>query len=668
MPHTYRPEIDGLRGIAVAGVVLYHAGLGRAHGGFAGVDVFFVVSGFLITQFIDERLREGKFSIVEFYERRARRILPALLPLLAGCSAASVVLFAPSDLRDFAESLFATVAFSSNILFWKQSGYFSAPASLKPLLHTWSLAIEEQFYIFYPILLLMLTTWFRQFRIIVLALAMAASFATSIWSVEHFPVAGFFLLPSRAWELLLGALLALGAFPQLRNAMFRNVLSVAGLAGVLGSIFFLSPGAAFPGWRAAFPCLGTAFLIYSNIPVSTPIGRALTLWPIAGTGLISYSLYLWHWPLLVFARHILFRPLTRLEAGVIVLMSFAVAGLSWKLVERPFRGPSGIFSRQQIFVASGITTAILLALGLAGYVEKGFPQRVSEQVARYDASKFDINPDQQSCLIEMSAERVSRGDFCALGPTQGKKPKFVVWGDSHADAMMPAFKAMADETGVSGWFAGSISCQPLLGAKRIYSLEDHKCPDFNTAMLQAIERNDIRTIVLVARWNVSVFGRTRLELDNGLEQVFIVDDQSHWASLEENQRVFERGLRRTLSRLAAGGRQIYLVLDVPNTNVATPAFLAREASAGRIGNQASTDARQYFDQQKFIRGLFDNLASDYGLQIIDPAKALCAGSECLIAADGRSLYRDDQHLSVFGALHLRDLLRPMFDHLRPMRL
>ena len=660
--HQYRPDIDGLRGIAVVAVVLYHTGLAGARGGFVGVDVFFAVSGFLITQFIQERLAEGKFSIIEFYERRARRILPALFAVLVFACATACVLLTPSDLRDFSESLSATIAFSSNLLFWKQSGYFAGPAHMKPLLHTWSLAIEEQFYLLYPVLLLTITNWARRSRILLFATLGAASFTLNIWGSTHFPQATFFLLPARAWELLLGALLALDAFPQLRNKKLGDFLSVMGLAGVLGSIFVFSADNPFPGWRAAFPCVGTALLIYSNTPAPTVIGRVLGLRWLVGIGLISYSLYLWHWPVLVFTRYVLFRPLTKLEAATVALVSFAAAVASWKLVEQPFRRPSGVFSSTGLFVASGAAAALLLALSLAGYAKNGFPQRMPEQVARYDASKFDINPYQQRCLFQMSAKRVSQDDFCVLGPNQ--KPQFVIWGDSHADAVMPAFKVLADEAGVMGWFASDISCQPLLDVRRTYAIQDHQCGDFNRAMLAAIERNNIRSVVLVARWNVSAFGRSSYELDNGLGQVFIVDDQSHEASMEENKHVFERGLRRTLARLAGGGRRIYVLLDVPNTNISTPEFLARGAKAGTIGSRATIDASQYFDQQRFIRSLFDSLSKEYPVQIIDPAKILCEGPQCLIAVDGRSLYKDDHHLSVFGALQLKDLLRPIFDQLR----
>jgi peptidoglycan/LPS O-acetylase OafA/YrhL len=260
----YRADIDGLRAFAIIPVVLYHAGITMFSGGFVGVDVFFVISGYLITTIILNDIEKGKFSIASFYFRRIKRIFPALYFFFIVTSIACWFLYMPADLKAYGKSLFGSVFFISNIVFWRESGYFDTASELKPLLHTWSLSVEEQFYIFFPVLMIILAKYFRKKYVPAVLTIFILSFLISIYATPRMPSASFFLLPTRAWELMIGCLLALGVFPKTNNIRLLNLASFIGLFMLLLSIFVYEHGTPFPGYQALLPCVGTALIIYTG--------------------------------------------------------------------------------------------------------------------------------------------------------------------------------------------------------------------------------------------------------------------------------------------------------------------------------------------------------------------------------------------------------------------
>ncbi|MCH8685927.1 acyltransferase family protein [Pedomonas mirosovicensis] len=350
----YRPEIDGLRAVAVIPVILFHAGLSLFSGGFAGVDVFFVISGYLITSIIINELEEGRFSIVRFYERRARRILPALFVVMLCCIPFAAAWMLPWQFKDFAQSLIAVTLFSSNILFWREDDYFATAAEEKPLLHTWSLAVEEQYYLLFPLLLALLWRFGRRPVFGVIALLAGASLLLSEYGSRHWGSANFYLAHTRAWELLIGSICA---FLQFRQPQRRsNGLSALGLGLILFAIFRYDETTPFPSVYALAPTLGTALVILYGAG-GTWAGRLLATRPFVGIGLISYSAYLWHQPLLAFAR------IYSLKTPPIEMMlalsaaSLVLAYLSWKYVETPFRNRRA-FSRGAIFRSAAATPSL----------------------------------------------------------------------------------------------------------------------------------------------------------------------------------------------------------------------------------------------------------------------------------------------------------------------
>lgn len=366
----YRREIDGLRALAVIPVILFHGGFETFSGGFVGVDVFFVISGYLITSIIIKELEAGSFTLAGFYERRARRILPALFFILLVTLPFAWAWLLPHELSDFGKSLAAVAVFGSNILFWQQSDYFAADAEFIPLLHTWSLAVEEQFYLFFPLLLLLFWKG-GKVRLVTLFLIIGLiSLGFSEWAWREYPAANFYLITSRAWELMIGALTGFYLYNRQQPGGIPNQLgSLVGLLMILYAIFFIDRDLPFPGLYALIPTLGTALVILFGSP-NTLVYHLLSIRPMVAVGLISYSAYLWHQPLFVFTRvqgfdemfHEAYGISSLWLHGALGLLALLLAALSWRFVEQPFRNRQRL-TRQRIFVLAATGTFIFLAIG-----------------------------------------------------------------------------------------------------------------------------------------------------------------------------------------------------------------------------------------------------------------------------------------------------------------
>ncbi len=445
---AYRRDIDGLRALAIIPVVLYHAGIPGFGGGFVGVDVFFVISGFLMASLISGEIARGDFSLVRFYERRIRRIFPTLFAVLAASSVAAWFLLMPAEFAYFARSLKAAALFTSNIQFEKESSYFDIGAQMKPLLHTWSLAVEEQFYILFPLLLATINRYARRRMVPILIGLSIASLAASTWMLFRSQVAAFYLLQFRAWELLLGALLAFDAIPAPTKLVVRAGVASGGVLLIAVAVFGFSDHTLFPGPAALLPCLGAALIIYARDDLG-PAGRILRSRAMVFVGLISYSLYLWHWPILVFSREMVGRELSLLHGSLIVLTSLAIATFSWRFIEQPFRGRGSFVKRWPLF--AGAATIMVITVVAGDYVAHhgGVPGRLPADVQKvyastYDESRFGVPP----CFADADTTGPSVADIraarlCPLGVASSNNPTFLVWGDSHSGAMAPAIDAAA---------------------------------------------------------------------------------------------------------------------------------------------------------------------------------------------------------------------------------
>ena len=438
----YRPEIDGLRALAVLPVILFHAGFEYFSGGFVGVDVFFVISGYLITTIIISEMAEGKFSIVNFYERRARRILPALFFVMAACLPFALFWLTPIHLKDFGQSILAVSTFSSNILFWWESGYFGTAAELKPLLHTWSLAVEEQYYILFPVFLMSIWRLGIKWVLIILSITFFVSLGTAQWGAYKSPSAAFFLLPTRGWELLVGALAAfyLKYNAHVKSHSINQVLSLLGFLMIIFSISTFDETTPFPSLYALTPTIGTGLLIICAVP-KTLVHKLLSLKFVVGIGLISYSAYLWHQPLLAFARHKLLGEVSYFNLVVLCIFSLLMAWFSWRFVELPFRNRQR-FNRTSIFRLSAIGIFIFSTIGLTLHFTNGLERLkilsyTIQERRVYDIIKintdydlYDIMHSSKCKLWAKDISDISTAEFDECSKRFGKP--LVVLGDSHA--------------------------------------------------------------------------------------------------------------------------------------------------------------------------------------------------------------------------------------------
>lgn len=650
----YRPDLDGLRSLAILPVVLYHYGLGMLSGGFVGVDVFFVISGFLITSLLLREIDAGKFSMVRFYERRARRILPALFFVLAVTTALAVLVLLPIDLENYGKSLVATAGFSSNVFFWREFGYFDRAAELKPLLHTWSLSVEEQFYILFPPFLLLIARLGRRRLVATLVVCLAGSLVLSVLAITRWPAAGFYLPVTRAWELLIGALLAAGAVPIVANRRLRNGLSLVGIGLILFSAVSIEKSMAFPGWLAALPCLGAGLVIQTGLS-GEAIGNRILRWkPLVAIGLMSYSLYLWHWPLLVLAKYAANRELTLPELLVILLMTFGLAFVSWRYVERPFRGRQSAVDRKRIFQLAGAGSATMLACGAMLIVFGGLPSRLPPAVLRY-AQVASEDLAMKSGCFNPSAEDVRADKLCTIGADPKASPSFLVWGDSHASRIALPIAEIARSEARFGVIAAVGSCPPLLDV----DWPVQGCRRFNTAVLEMVKRQGIGTVFLSGMWaNYAEGIRFKRGLGEGTVNI-LSDEFSQHQGVEENSVVFARALRRTVEHLIMVGARVVVIGPVPEIEAAVPEALAKAEWFGGRKNIGPSDA-EFKDRQRHVFAALAAVAGIGDTTVVYPSAVSCA-ADCSVERGGRVLYIDDNHLSRAGLELLKPMLQSVFD-------
>lgn len=654
MKSTYRADIDGIRAIAVLAVILYHAHIKYFSGGFVGVDIFFVISGYLITTIILRELDKRNFSLARFYERRIRRIFPALFTILTATLLVSIIFFDANEFRDFGKSLIATTFFSSNILFWTQSGYFDGPSELKPLLHTWSLAVEEQYYIFFPLLLSFLARFFRSRLVLVLTGIAVASFALNQYSISRDASGAFYLVHMRIWELLIGSILAVKIISRKVNPHIDNLLGLLGLGMIILSIFIYSINTPFPGVSAIFPTIGTALIIYSGTSSKTFTRQFLSFWPLVFLGQISYSLYLWHWPIIVFARYYAILELKPLETIAVLLATLLLSTLTWRFIEMPFR--QNIFlKRDNIFQLAAIITLLMISTGSVIYIKDGFPDRFSK-----DQLTIDQNIDIQwkywdKC--ELDANNIQTPlKLCQIG-AMTNAPTFLLWGDSHAEALATSIQVSASQSYKTGVVAFTAGCPPLLGIDR---QEEKLCAKFNTTILKYIQDHpDLETIILASRWALSAEG-TRYKNEEG-KSLILENALTGPTNTDSNASLFELGINQTINALLQLKRKVVIVTQVPEIGYDVPSAFSIAQRTGRDLNKTIAPSyNEYLDRNKIVEAVFESASKNRSITIVDPSKALCTEENCLVVSEGRPLYRDDDHLSTFGAQFISYIFNVVF--------
>lgn len=670
MPFKYRPDIDGLRAIAVLVVLFFHVSIPGFSGGFVGVDIFFVISGFLITSILLEDLKSGRFSVANFYERRIRRIFPALFAMMAVTVVAAVYFLQPKALANFAKSLIATTLFSSDFFFWLQSGYFEGSSLQKPLLHTWSLAVEEQFYILFPLVLLLISRTPRRRYLPWVATLFMASFAANLVGMQFSTNATFYLVHTRAWELLAGSVLALGVLPTPSTLWLRNLLSTLGLGLIGFCVVRYSESTQFPGSNAIAPVLGACLILHSRGDRPDLVHRILSVRPLVFIGLISYSLYLWHWPLVAFARHLLFRPFTGSESAAIVAASLAISILSWRFIEQPFRiRPVLLPDRRRLFITAGILMGVVSGIGEVLYVTRGMPGRLEwfspGLGARITTARKDT-PFLRHQNWDDTVMLLKEGVTPPVIGAAGASPCFAVFGDSHAGALVPAFALKAHEAGISGYVLSLGGTSPLkdvslltLGAK------DNGWDEaaHNDAVFGFLKQHpEVRTVFITARWAVYIQGPWLEKTEDG-PQIRLLDPTTDHSTHPGNAAILAAGLARSVEALSELGKTVILMTDVPEIGFdALRAFYIHHRWPGLLDLRTIRPTyAEYASRQREANHILEELSRSHRVALLRPeTRMFDADGLGRISANGDLLYEDDDHLSLTGALQVAPILDDTF--------
>jgi peptidoglycan/LPS O-acetylase OafA/YrhL len=606
----YRKEIDGLRALAVLPVILFHAGFSWFSGGYVGVDVFFVISGYLITSILLKDLALEQFSFFNFYERRARRILPALFFVLICSMPFAWYLLTAEQFRDYSQALIAITLFSSNILFWLKSGYFSPASEENPLLHTWSLGVEEQFYLIFPVILLLAWRFGKKPTLHFVLFLSLASFLLAEWGWRNHPTPNFYLLPTRAWEIGAGVICALILHDK--KVLPNSPLSFTGLMLIVFSIFLYDSTTPFPSFYALAPVLGTCFIIlFASKDVLT--GKFLSEPLLVGIGLVSFSAYLWHQPLFAFARIISLNPLSPVFMGFLSASSIGLAFFSWKYIEKPFRGKQVASKGKLIYSFSLLGLILFASAGLWGIWTGGAEFRLSTNQLRWASELQEMRESRSEAIkasechfsIDRDQERgVHRflDDWNCIGAPTSNGGRVATYGDSHSADKAAALRAL----GIDPLQIGGSHCP-------IYPVEGMKdyCEPLFEKLMAASKSNNINTIVLSNRFQ-------GVELDES----YLLEAINFWS---DN---FER-----------------VILFTP-----MPEFFRFDTIYASSGSKAE-DLKPTLDNHAIFETSISNIRIPNNVMILDTVDVFCGDiiQKCRPIQNNTSMLIDYGHLSPEGA-------------------
>lgn len=634
---AYRPEIDGLRAIAVCAVIFYHGGLFGFSGGYVGVDMFFVISGYLITTIILREIERDSFTFAAFYERRIRRILPALFLVCFFSLILSWILLSPGQLKGFGQSLVATMMFSSNIYFFLTNDYFAPAVETLPLIHTWSLAVEEQFYVIFPVIVLLNYQRWNIGILSVVSVLFFASLVLCLFKEYSMPSENFYLAPFRAWELLAGSILALSpSVTGPARALKPGAMACGqwfGIILVAGSIGFLDSSTPFPGRFSIPPVLGTVLILACSRQGSI-VYAILSSAPMAGIGLISYSAYLWHQPLFAFFHLYHGEPLALLHKILLVIATFILAWVSWRWVELPFR-QRGRLSTRVIFTAAGTGSLFFVAFGLAAHLSSGFPGRFDRATLAL-AKSMEVGEMRATCHTDGLNYRKPQNACRYYGP----RVEWAVFGDSHgielgqalAERLKPQGQGIAHLT-----FSG---CPPAL----TFESSNGGCSAWTREAVAWLSNDRaVKNVLLVYRHNYHLFGdQTRvypaLPDEHPRFLVELTKEQArarYWASFSVMVR-----------RLAGSGKRVVIVAPVPELPMHAERYVFDDR---KLDSQEAPSRQRHRLRSASVSANLVSLDAIPNVSVIYPENAICATSRCDVVRGGSVLYFDDNHLSMPGA-------------------
>jgi peptidoglycan/LPS O-acetylase OafA/YrhL len=631
---SYRPDIDGLRAVAVLSVISFHLGHRFFPGGFLGVDIFFVISGYLITSILWREVVDGAFSVVRFYDRRVRRIMPALLAVLAVATVAALLVLLPADLIGYARSLIATLLFVANVYFWRDTDYFARLAEQKPLLHMWSLGIEEQFYILFPLVLLLLRRAPHRIVLTVLGAITVVSFAGNAFALY---IGGdspaFFLLPTRAWELSVGALLAL--LPRAGPGRTTRA-SLAGLCGLgLVAVAIVYPLTLLPTLPVATPAvIGAALIIWAGRGGAGAASSVLGWRPLVFVGLISYSLYLWHWPIIVFARYYLVRELTWQEDLLSVPLMIGIAAASWQFIERPFRGSAvPIVKVRALALAGSLALSLIAGVSLAG---RGFPQRLNAAAAVLNEA---VGTNYRCALGDYLPLGSSRACVVNLPSREPRDADVVLLGNSHMQMYVPVWQRIFTERGRKGLLVPANGCLPTIVAN--ISVDCLSVARRHLAEILALP--NVTTVIIGLNWGpeYDLVDATGRPLDNRRVTALI-------GALDD-----------LLDRVQQSGREVILIGPIAEPGWDVASVLSRQLAFGHPPERPTSVSASDFLAR--YGPALTHFEGRLGRFFARPDTVQCADGACRYVIGGRSLFADSTHLAA-GEL---DRFRGVFERALP---
>lgn len=646
MPHIakqFYPEIQGLRAISILAVILFHFQSSLLPGGYIGVDIFFVISGFLITKLITGEIAKGTFSIVRFYKNRVIRLLPNLFLMIVASAVIAYFVLKPYDFFQYAKSLQFSAIYLTNMVFARQQGYFDMSRDVKPLLHTWSLSIEEQFYVVFPFLLILLYKLKTHRITLLIIIALASLWVKFNYMQQNLPIEGFFSFAGRVWEFVVGALIAL--LPATLKSKLTNnePLSLLGIALLAASLFYLDESVQYSAILLVIPCLATALVIACASGTNT--GYWLSRKTLVFLGAMSYSLYLWHWPLLVWFDNMDFGLSRLAQLFALLTLTAAVSYLAWRYVEEPFRRNRERYSGKRVVALLAGFAVFCVSVGGFVYANSGLEDRFPNWVAvKKNLEAFDFKAATGTEIVYPPACEIGDDPYailhkCSFGDLNSNE-RFLVLGDSHTAAWYPAFQSAAERKHAQGVLVTLPGCPPLFGIHSYDGSKDICAQHFDRSIGALIETKKIKKVFLVAFWSMYTEGDP-----NNQPNHFISDVGTATHDSTTSKMVITRQLQNTIRRLNVNGIQIVIVHSVPILpkviqNLPPDYFQPLEHIHKQ--NQFMHD---FVDQQKEVR-----------IMAIDPIKAFCDEATCLTRIGGNILYTDNNHISTAGAARVIELI------------
>ncbi|SHM81941.1 acyltransferase family protein [Halomonas cupida] len=652
---SYRPEIDGLRAIAVLSVVLFHAGFSWIPGGYIGVDVFFVISGYLITSIIcQEYFSTGSFSFLNFYLRRIRRLFPALFVTISATYVVASMIFSSEDYARLGGASISAVFSVSNLFFWNESGYFDSESSIKPLLHTWSLSVEEQFYLLWPSTIFAMLIWMRKRAIFAVIFLSLVSFLACEVIMRISPSTAFYLTPFRVYEFGIGAGLALYGKTYSRNDIWSKGGVFLGIFLVVLSAFLFSEETSFPGLLALIPCVGAALCIYFKNAgvVSSLLNNRVSVY----VGKISYSMYLVHWPLYVFYTYYIYREVGVVEKIALVIVTFFSAVVLYKLIENPMRRQGFWAKKRWCYFGAA---PLVFAVSVASYSYMKEDDYSGLEGVPLEQPKAVLEKRFSGCGIAISSAE-SILDFCKMGDPE-VAPSVAVWGDSHASALSLGIDQILEESQLSGIKLTEVGCAPIVGVTReIDGVVNSDCAEFNDfVMREIVDSAGINTVILASRWTLQIESNRFDNREGGVERggdaiLLGKDSDGVWT---RDMGLVLSSFRKSIEMLVSSGKKVVLIYPVPEVGWNVPRAMHHRIENG-LDPQITTSYEVFEERNDRSYDFLDSIAVQ-GVSRIYPEKVLCntyVVGRCVASLESTPLYSDDDHLNGYGSLLVARLL------------